>query len=190
MTTLSESLAGAPDEWEAPADDEGRERFRIRNDRMCAWGVRKLAEALRRQAQVKAVRDAEVARVDAWAKAESGKFDRDVAYFTAILSEYALDVRDVEDRKSVSTPYGVVQTREGGGGWEVSDEAALIAWAKASRPDLVKVTESFSLADAKRTLEAADGGVVVPTTGETVPGLKVRPTTVTASVKVAPAVES
>ena len=88
---------------------------------------------------------------------------------------------------SVSTPFGVVETRGTSATWKVADPDAFMPWARRERPELVKVervvTEKLLLADARKALELTDVGVIDPITKELVPGIEVVPAKVTADVK-------
>lgn len=185
LIDLTASLASAPDLFEVPEEDEARERFRVINDRMAAWAMRRLASVQNRRADIQQIAADEKARIDGWAASQLAPLDRDVSYFEALLGEYAIDVRDTDGRKSVSTPYGVVKTRTVGGGWAITDEAALVEWAKQAHPELVDTVERFALARAKKVLETVgDGTVGDPVRNELVPGLAVKPQDVTTSVEI------
>lgn len=180
---LASALAGVPDTYEVPEEPQLRERFRIRNDDMAAWAMRKLVEAEAKAAALAATAQVEVdaaqariAATRAWLEVVTAEPKRSVGYFTGLLDEYARDEREGADRKSFTTPYGRVTTTEVGGGWQ-TDADAVIAWARVNAPELVQetTTTTFLLAEAKkrRDWEVVDGQVVVKATGETVPGIKV-----------------
>mgnify|MGYP006947914988 CR=1 FL=1 len=68
------------------------------------------------------------------------------------------------------------------------DEAALLEWAQATHPELVAVKTTFRREEAKRgasgLVATEDGEVMDAATSELVPGIKVSPRIVTASVTV------
>lgn len=143
------------------------------------WLTRRIKEA---EDIARANIAAETARCNDWFIRKT-KADREAAeQIQARLEEWMLDVRDATAGKvkSKSFPHGTVQTREVGGGWKPSAET--LEWAKANRPELVQVVESFALAKAKRALAATEAGVVDPVTGDLVPGLVVEPKDVKVSV--------
>ena len=151
------------------------------------WALRR--RIARKEATAAAALAAETARVNAWLEDQTGRSRVEADAIQARLEEWALDVRDASGgrRKSVSFPHGRVVTRESGGGWEVTDRAALLAWAKTYRPGLVETVESVSIAAARRVtsgLAVAVDEVVDAATGEVVPGLSVAPKLVKASVTV------
>lgn len=174
ITELVASLDDAPDA-DTP-DGTDRDRYRITDDGGAAWAMRRLAAVQRRRADIAAVADQEIARVEAWAAAQTAPLDRDVAYFEGLLGEYARAVRDTpgDGRKSVSTPYGVVSTRAGRMRWTVTDPDALLGWARGHRRDLITVTETVSASDASKVLAAYGdpaGSVFDQQTGDEVPGI-------------------
>lgn len=181
MDEVTQSL----EEWDGPELREGP-----LNDAIAAVMMRRMASLSRkihrREETAAFALEMERVRVAEWLDAETASAREQVAQLEARLCEYALDVRDAYDRKSVSLPHGKVQTRESGGGWKVVDGPALLEWAKVARPDLVRVKEEFKVADARlgaSGLAATDDGeVVVVASGEGVPGIKVEAKVVTASV--------
>ena len=184
MTAVTD-LSDAPDLWEVPTGEE-REAFRVDSLGKAVWAARKFRDVQILRREIATVVAAEVERAQAWGAARDESLSRDAAFFERLLGEYALKVRDQSGgrQKSVTTPYATIQTRPTGGGWEVDSDAA-VSWAKTNRPELVQVAEKFLLSDAKRALAATDGGEVIdPTTGTFVPGIKVKPSTVTAKVTV------
>ncbi|MFZ5852292.1 MAG: host-nuclease inhibitor Gam family protein [Actinomycetota bacterium] len=166
-----------------PPAEAGREHFRIADLAQAAWAMRKLRQAQARIDEVKAVADAEIERVQAWAEAAISGHAKDRAYFEGLLVDYALRCREENPKvKSLALPGGRVATRESGGGWTAVDMAALVAWAEARHPDLVEVRKNVPLTAAKRALQAAGDVVVDPDSGEVVPGLAVGPKGITATV--------
>jgi len=166
--------------WDEGPTDTDRERFKVKNDEQAVWAMRKLAAARARLNEIQKIADAEIERVQAWASSESTEPLRDTDYFEAILTEYAIGQR-AEGRKSVSTPYGSVKSRQGQVKYVILDEAEFLAWAKAHRPDWVQVKESPALS----VIRAAHVEVPAdPDTGEVIPGMDVQPASVSYRVEV------
>lgn len=186
MTALAESLAAAMDaDHPTPTDDAARTAYRIDGPSSAGWAMRKLAAARTEQARIRALAAAEIERVQAWAAAEHERHERDAAWFEGLLARWALDLRAADPHcKSVTTPWGVVQTREQPGKWTVDDDTVL-EWAQTARPDLIRVERSLRLADARKVLTVTGGQAFDEATGEVVPGIDVGPVTVTATVRLA-----
>lgn len=189
--SLLDELREAPDLYDTP-DDEAREAWRIDGLGRATWAMRKLRDIEAQRAEIRRVVEAEVDRLNQWAVTADAPLARDASFFEGVLSLYALQVRadSPKDKrgeptvKSITTPYGVVQTRESGGGWKATDEA--LEWARKAHPELVETipaTERFKVAAAKVALDVTPVGVVDPDTGDLVPGITVEPKVVKATVK-------
>jgi len=155
-----------------PFDGEP-ERWAVTDDGQAAWAMRKIRAARDRMADIDAVAAREVERITEWAeKAKSGP-QRDEDFFTGLLQAYAMRER-LAGRKTVSTPYGRVSSREGRARVTVTDPDAAVPWLVAHGMDsCVRTTTSVNVAGVKASeLLIADGGAVVDVeTGEAVPGL-------------------
>jgi len=179
---MSDSIEAIDWDAEAPVASEDRERFRIQNDEQAVWAMRKMAAASQRLKEIQHIADAEIERIQAWAEQQSREPLRDTDYFEAILIEYGRAQR-VEGRKSVSTPYGTIKSRLAQPSFDV-DKDAFLEWAKANRPDLVRVKEEPNVADMKVVLEVSGENAIDPHSGEVVPGVKVTGHDVRFSVEV------
>lgn len=149
-----------------------RERFKIEDDSQATWAMRKISAAKGRMSEIQAIADAEIARIQEWAEREAREPLRDIDYFEFILTEYATKQR-AEGRKTVSTPYGSVKSRMGQAKYVVDDTEAFLQWAKANRPEFIRVKEEPDVS-AMRERVPADSAVD-PETGEVIPGLRVEP---------------
>jgi len=184
--TIMDDLSQAPDLYEVPATDGDREAFRVDVLAKAVWAARKLRDVQLQRREIASVVAAEVERAQAWGAARDETLARDAAFFERLLADYALWVRAQSNgrQKSVTTPYATVRTGPSGGGWEI-DPDTVLSWARTNRPELVKVEEKFALAAAKRALTATgDGTVIDPATSEVVPGVRVKPSVLSAKVTV------
>lgn len=163
--------------------DETRETWRCNDDQAAAWAMRKLAHRKQLVANAEGVRDRERERIDAWFIQESAKHDRDIAFFTGVLVDYARRQRE-EGRKSIDLPTGIVRTRAAGDRVVVRDAAAFVQWALYNAPDLLRIKHEPIAADVNGALTAAPDGTVVSEDGEVVPGVEYLPPAVTVSVEV------
>lgn len=176
----------APDGWEGA--------FRLDSDRMASWAARKRAAAEDRIREVQELAAAEVDRITAWAESQITTPARDMAFFDTVLLDYARRQREELDRKSVSTPYGTVKSKEVPATYEVTDEAAFLVWAKANRPELVQTVEKVSKVELKKRVAidvqevstedeeapvATMSTVTDTETGEVLPGLTAVPARIT-----------
>lgn len=171
-------------------EQEERGGFIIDDLSGLTWTMRKM-RAL--QAKIKEVQDiatAEIAPIEGWAKQETKQYQEDMDFFAHKISEYHRLVLAEDPRaKSIKTPYGVAKSTASKAAPEKVDETALIAYAKENDVPVVEVvtTEKLKWAELKKTLkvvERAGEQVVIDADGQIVPGVVVKPETVTFKVEV------
>lgn len=173
-------------EAEAPVGWEGA--FRLDNDRMATWAMRKRSEAQARLAEARGVAEAEEQRVRSWLATVTATPSRDVAFFDSLLTDYALRQRDEHDRKTLTTPYGAVKTTGVKASGKLRDSDALLAAIKAAGiPDVITTVEVLpSLAELVTlgVVAVTDDGAVLTATGELLPAEVVEVTPARVSTKV------
>ena len=173
------------EESEYIADDgEYRPAFVVDSDTKAAWAMRKYHAALDKMARADELAEIEERRIADWITERRRIIGRDVDFFGMLLSNYALDQREQFDRKKVDLPDGVVQTRTVSDRFKVEDKDIFVEWALKNAPELLKVSYAPNMsAVSERCLMAGDGAVEEDT-GAVVPGVKVEPGRVSASIKV------
>ncbi len=189
-TSLSEYMDGM-DSAPLPEDEERRETWRIDSPARADWSLRILAGLRRQIADARALAAAEIARVNEWLAGEEQRLGGDASFHEAALidwhrrqcdaalAEAGGDWRKVKT-KTVRLPNGEVSAHQNPDSWPVTDAKAFVAWAKVSRPELVRVKEEPNIAEAKRVLPWRGGpdglrAPFDPTTGEIVPGITIQP---------------
>ena len=168
---LRAAVDAVPDVYEVPADDAGRESFRVRNDAMAAWALRKYGEAEAKRAAIRAAASSElqalyarVAAVEEWAAAEDARLVPDADYFRFLLEDYVLTCRinAADGRKSIRLPGGVVKSHTGRDSWQITDQDAAVEWAKATgHGDIVNVTEKVNVSALRPHVFKDDGTAFV-----------------------------
>jgi hypothetical protein len=151
------------------AENEG---FVVDTDQKADWAIRKLAVIRRKQAENKAIYDAEVIRITEWLSTVNTTLDRDALYFEAVLTPYALLQRS-EGRKTVTLPHGTLKTTAGQPKIEFKDESKFIEWAKTNDPTLLKIKTDVDKTALKALI--TEEGVVISTQGEIIPEVTVIP---------------
>jgi hypothetical protein len=151
------------------AENEG---FVVDTDQKADWAIRKLAVIRRKQAENKAIYDAEVLRITEWLSTVNTALDRDALYFEAVLTPYALLQRS-EGRKTVTLPHGTLKTTAGQPKIEFNDESKFIEWAKVNDPTLLKIKTDVDKTALKALI--TEEGVVISTQGEIIPEVTVIP---------------
>jgi len=151
------------------AENEG---FVVDNDQKADWAIRKLAVIRRKQAENKAIYDAEIIRITEWLSTVNTALDRDALYFEAILTPYALLQRS-EGRKTVTLPHGTLKTTAGQSHIEFKDESKFIEWAKVNDPALLRIKTDVDKSALKVLI--SEEGVLISTQGEIIPDVEVVP---------------
>ena len=125
------------------------ETFNVHDESSANWLIRKIVEC-RAYAQ----------KCAEWAEREQRRAQREEEFFWVRygpqLREYvqAQITEQGGRRKSVSLPAGVAGFRKEAAKIVVDDEAAVIAWAKEHRPELVTVVEKLSKSRLNEYVEA------------------------------------
>ena len=151
------------------AENEG---FVVDNDQKADWAIRKLAVIRRKQAENKAIYDAEIIRITEWLSTVNTALDRDALYFEAVLTPYALLQRS-EGRKTVTLPHGTLKTTAGKSRIEFKDESKFIEWAKVNDPALLRIKTDVDKSALKVLI--TEEGVLISTQGEIIPDVEVVP---------------
>jgi hypothetical protein len=151
------------------AENEG---FVVDNDQKADWAIRKLAVIRRKQAENKAIYDAEIIRITEWLSTVNTALDRDALYFEAVLTPYALLQRS-EGRKTVTLPHGTLKTTAGQSRIEFKDESKFIEWAKVNDPALLRIKTDVDKSALKVLI--TEEGVLISTQGEIIPDVEVVP---------------
>lgn len=149
-----------------------------------AWAMARIIEAKTTLDAVHAQGAAWHRAIHDWEAAASTLPSRTIDFFTPRLEAYALalransplDSKGEPKIKKVDLPNGRIQTRKGISSYALTDEAALLAWAKVNLPDAVQVVEKVNLTILKTyTQIVAEKGAamakVLTADGEVVPGV-------------------
>ncbi len=112
--------------------------WRIDGTGSAAWAMAHVAQAEAALSDLTAQAVEWYGRIDEWLDHESAPFRRTRDFFAGQLERYALDVREADPkRKSITLPDGKVQTTGKAARVIVTDEDAIIEWAKVHAPDAV-----------------------------------------------------
>ncbi len=162
--------------------DDLPDTFVVDSDQLATWAMRKLAAAEEKITEANDLVAAEIDRLNRWLEQTTAKHYQDAEFFRGHLTMYALAQRALHDRKTIKTPYGDVKTRTGSPVVNVVDPVALMEFAKASRPELIRTKVEVNKAELNRLI--CDGDVLTED-GEIVPGVEVTEPTTTATVVIA-----
>jgi hypothetical protein len=155
------------------------DHFRIDDDEMAAWAMRKLRRLRKRQASNAAIAQTEAERITEWLRTVNKPLEDNAHYFEGLLTDYAIRQRFDDDRKTISLPAGKVSTRTVPPKWEV-DAEPFLAWARVNAPTLIRVKEEADVKALKESVIPAfaqgDQHTAVDENGEVIPGVLIRTT--------------
>jgi hypothetical protein len=171
MQALDDYLLDAYDE---PQEQEEREQFRIENDDMANWAIRKIAKARKEFAEAEQQAERETERIDAWLDGKRKAKERDEEFFTGLLTAYYLP-QHMEDpqRKTFKLPAGAFQVRQQQPEFQ-RDDVELVKWLESHvMPDYLEVVKKPKWGELKKLIETKGG--VATVAGEVVGGIMVVP---------------
>lgn len=154
----------------------GKPRWRITDDNMASWALRKMGDAQReisgREAEIQTMYEAELERINRWrdvalGETRMGELRRNVAFFEGHLKRYIAEVRALEraqEKKkltgTINLPSGTIKASRSQKLMVTNDEA-LGAWLlERSLMDLVKIEPRAG--EVKKALHKDDDGVLQP----------------------------
>ena len=159
--------------FEEPQQPEERERFRLTDENMANWALRKVAKARAEYEEAAKVAEAEVRRIDDWLNSRKRDLERTEEFFGGLLAGYYLPQHMENPRqKTFKLPAGQVQIRAQQPDY-VRDEAKLIAWLKGNdMAGYVEIVEKLRWGDLKKQLKQLGDKMLSPD-GEVVDGILV-----------------
>lgn len=158
--------------------EEISERFKIENLEGLDWAFRKIAIYQKELEEQENFAKAELARITSWLDKERAKAGRNIGYFEHLITQYHQDVlAENPKKKSISTPYGKVQstTRKPSITKPEKDTLPqLVEYAKANGfNEHVEIKEEIKWTDFKEELKLTDDLKVVDSNGQVVPDIPV-----------------
>jgi hypothetical protein len=173
-------------EWEMERDEE-KQRFQITGIDSLNWTFRKLAAYKAKENEITELAKAERERIDRWEEEQKKSIQQNIEFFEQLIHEYHAKVlQDDPKAKTLSTPYGKSKARKSKAQPEKADEKAILQHVIDNKMDEY-IKTSLKWADLKKTLQVAEVNgkqVVVDENGQIVPGVEVKPETITYKTEV------
>jgi len=160
--------------FEEPQQPEERERFRLTDENMANWALRKVAKARAEYEEAAKVAEAEIKRIDDWLNGRKRDLEHAEEFFTGLLTAYYLP-QHMEDpqRKTFKLPAGAFQVRQQQPEYQ-RDDAALVRWLEEHvMPDYLELVKKPKWGELKKIIETKGG--VATVAGEVVDGITVVP---------------
>lgn len=134
-------------------EDQAKERFKIKNLESANWAFRKLKAIEEQEAEIKALMDKEIKRIQEWGKHDLDKIKDSKAFFNQLLEEYYLQQRALNPKFKISTPYGNVSSKKQQPKWIYEDDVVLTSLHDKGLSKFIRVKEEVNKADLKKEVE-------------------------------------
>ena len=163
------------------------QRFEITDLDSLNWAFRKLSALKSKEKEIKKLANVERERIDQWEKSELSTIQNSTSFFESLIKCYhAKQLAEDPKAKTISTPYGKSKTRRSKETPEKVNEDQLLDYVIEN--DLAEfIQNSVKWADLKESLkivEISGEKVVVNENGQIVPGVTVKPESISYSVEV------
>lgn len=157
--------------------------FRITDEGKLSWAFRKLSSIKVEENKVKGIATYERERIRIWEERELKPLNDEMEYFNGLIETYHAHVlAQNPDARTISTPYGKSKSRASRAQPEQADKDLVLKHVLTNdMRDFVK--EELRWGDFKKTLNIS-GDSVVDANGEVVPGMAVKPESITFSNEV------
>lgn len=141
-------------------EEKVKRDFRINNLDEANWAFRKLKAIDEKIAEVTALADAEIKRINDWKDQEIKSFDRSINFFNFLLEQYYREQRELDPKFKLSTPYGKVSSRKQQPKWEY-DEKQLLPYLEHYSPELIRIKKEVNKVDFKNSVNEGKGFVLI-----------------------------
>lgn len=162
--------------------EEQDTRFIVKDLDAANWCFRKLKAIEDKKREIKYLADKERTRISEWEKEELKAFKSSTGYFEMLLEDYYREIRQVDPKAKLSTPYGKVTSRKQQPKWNYNEEETL-GWLRQNDTELIRVKEEVDKAELKKKYQVM-GTNVVTEDGEIVEGITIENREDTISIKV------
>ena len=162
-------------------------KFEITDLNSLNWAFRKLSALKSKEKEIKQVADVERERIAQWERGELSTISSSVEFFENMISIYHAQQLAADPKaKTISTPYGKSKSRKTKESPEKDAEGEILHHViENGMDDYIKM--SLKWADFKKTLKIAEISgekVIVDENGQLVPGMTVKPESISYSVEV------
>lgn len=162
-------------------------KFEITDLNSLNWSFRKLAALKSKEKEIKQLADIERDRIADWERGELSTISNSLDFFENMISIYhAKQLAEDAKVKTISTPYGKSKSRKSKEAPEKENESAILQHViENGMDDYIK--NSLKWSDFKKAIkivEVSGEKVVVDENGQLVPGMTVKPESISYSVEV------
>jgi sulfur carrier protein ThiS len=162
-------------------------KFEITDLNSLNWVFRKVAALKSKEKEIKQVADVERQRIADWERGELSTISNSLSFFENMVQAYhAQQLANDPKAKTISTPYGKSKTRKSSEAPEKQDEEKILQYVIENEMDEF-IKNSVKWAELKKSLkivEISGEKVVVDGNGQIVPGVTVKPESISFSLEV------
>ena len=162
-------------------------RFEITDINSLNWAFRKVAALQSKAKEIKQLADVERERIESWERSELKSIDASLNFFESLVTQYhQKQLAEDPKAKTISTPYGKSKTRKTKEQPEKANEELVLQYVIENNLDEY-IKNSVKWADLKKDLkivEISGEKVVVDSNGQIVPGITVKPESISYSLEV------
>lgn len=166
---------------------DAEQQFEVTDINGLNWAFRKISALKAKEKEITTLANVERDRITQWEQSELKPIHNDISFFETHIRRYHMEQLAADPKqKTISTPYGKSKTRKSKETPDKGDEALLLDYVIQN--DLAEfIKNSVKWADLKKTLkivQIGDEKVVVDENGQMVPGVTVKPESISYSVEV------
>jgi len=166
---------------------DAEQQFEITDINQLNWAFRKISALKAKEKQVTTLANVERDRIEQWEKSELIPIHNSMSFFESHIQRYHAEQLAVDPKqKTISTPYGKSKTRKSKEALEQADKEQLLNYAIEN--DLAEfIKNEVKWVDIKKTfqiVEISGEKAVVDENGQLVPGVTVKPESISYSVEV------
>lgn len=169
-------------DYSQPAEMAEKEKFTVRDISSAEWCLKRIAWHQKHKADALAFVESEKAKLDEYLAKVNSEENGSIEYFTELLKPFAMEQLQGSKKKTVNLPSGSLSFKKQSPEFVKNDEE-LLAFAKESVPEFVKIKESVDWGEMKKECIIA-GNRLVTKDGEIVQGVTVNERDDTFTVKI------
>jgi hypothetical protein len=168
-------------------DEAAKQRFQITDLDSLNWTFRKLSALKEKEKEIKTLAEKEKMRIEHWERQELSSVTSSMDFFHSLIAEYhAAVLTEDPKKKTLSTPYGKAKAKSNKEQPESVDKELILNHVIESNMDEF-IKQDVKWGDLKKSLkivEISGEKVVVDGNGQIVPGVAVKPESISYSVEV------
>jgi thioesterase domain-containing protein len=168
-------------------NEEVRQSFQITDANSLNWAFRKMAALNSQKKEIEQLAQSERERIDQWETEQLKPVNNSLEHFETLINIYHAQLLQQDPKaKTLSTPYGKSKSRVSKEAPEKVDEKQILIHVEESRLDEF-IEPKLKWGEYKKTLQIVEVNGekhVVNEHGQVVPGVSIKPGTVTYKVEV------